>query len=112
MKKPVNPIANQTEYHKIINKLKQELLKDNKVYALLKELDSILTYEYEKNIAYEERFVAQLVKSLNYPPARTAIISDIHGNYDGLLAALEDIKKQNCDRILCLGDIVEGGEDN
>jgi predicted phosphodiesterase len=40
---------------------------------------------------------------------RTALISDIHGNYDGLLAVLADIETQRCDRILCLGDLVDGG---
>lgn len=40
---------------------------------------------------------------------RTALISDIHGNYDGLLAVLADIERQGCDRILCLGDLVDGG---
>lgn len=40
---------------------------------------------------------------------RTALISDIHGNYDGLLAVLEDIARLRCDRILCLGDLVDGG---
>lgn len=40
---------------------------------------------------------------------RTALISDIHGSYDGLLAVLTDIKQRQCDRILCLGDLVDGG---
>jgi len=40
---------------------------------------------------------------------RTALISDIHGNYDGLQAVLKDIERQGCDRILCLGDLVDGG---
>ena len=40
---------------------------------------------------------------------RTALISDIHGNYTGLLAVLADIEDQKCDRILCLGDLVDGG---
>lgn len=40
---------------------------------------------------------------------RTALISDIHGNYDGLQAVLADIERQECDRILCLGDLVDGG---
>lgn len=40
---------------------------------------------------------------------RTALISDIHGNYSGLLAVLADIQQQKCDRILCLGDLVDGG---
>jgi predicted phosphodiesterase len=42
---------------------------------------------------------------------RTALISDIHGNYDGLLATLDDIARLRCDRILCLGDLVDGGPD-
>jgi predicted phosphodiesterase len=40
---------------------------------------------------------------------RTALNSDIHGNYAGLLAVLADIERQQCDRILCLGDLVDGG---
>jgi predicted phosphodiesterase len=40
---------------------------------------------------------------------RTAIISDIHGNYAGLLVVLADIEQYQCDRILCLGDLVDGG---
>ena len=40
---------------------------------------------------------------------RTALISDIHGNYDGLQSVLQDIATQNCDRIMCLGDLVDGG---
>src|SRR4028119_1301811 len=41
---------------------------------------------------------------------RTAVISDIHGNWDGLQVALIDIESRNVDRIICLGDLVEGGE--
>jgi hypothetical protein len=40
---------------------------------------------------------------------RTALISDLHGNYDGLKAVLADIAGQSCDRIVCLGDLVDGG---
>jgi predicted phosphodiesterase len=40
---------------------------------------------------------------------RTALISDIHGNYAGLQAVLADIDRHACDRILCLGDLVDGG---
>lgn len=43
---------------------------------------------------------------------RTAIISDIHGNYEGLMVALEDIGNNNCERIICLGDMVDGGDGN
>lgn len=40
---------------------------------------------------------------------RTALISDIHGNYAGLMRVFEDIAHLQCDRILCLGDLVDGG---
>jgi diadenosine tetraphosphatase ApaH/serine/threonine PP2A family protein phosphatase len=40
---------------------------------------------------------------------RTAFISDIHANLDALNVVLEDIKGQNIDRIVCLGDIVGYG---
>ena len=38
-----------------------------------------------------------------------AIISDIHGNITALNAVIEDIKKQNIDRTICLGDIISKG---
>lgn len=40
---------------------------------------------------------------------RIAIISDIHGNFTALQAVLADIKKQNIDEIICLGDTVTLG---
>ena len=40
---------------------------------------------------------------------RTALISDIHGNLDGLTAVLADCEQRCCDRVLCLGDLVDGG---
>ncbi|MHC4831135.1 MAG: metallophosphoesterase family protein [Planctomycetota bacterium] len=40
---------------------------------------------------------------------KTAIISDIHGNYDALQAVLSDIDDQAVDRIVCLGDVVGYG---
>ena len=40
---------------------------------------------------------------------RYAIISDIHGNLSALTAVIEDIKKQDIDRIICLGDIIGKG---
>ena len=43
---------------------------------------------------------------------RTALISDIHGYYHGLLLALADARAVGCDRVLCLGDLVDGGEEN
>ncbi|UHA75865.1 metallophosphoesterase family protein [Paenibacillus sp. 481] len=38
-----------------------------------------------------------------------AIISDIHGNLQALEAVLADIKRQDIDRIYCLGDLVGKG---
>jgi len=40
---------------------------------------------------------------------KTALISDIHGNLDGLVAVLADINERQCNRVLCLGDLVDGG---
>ena len=34
-----------------------------------------------------------------------AVISDIHANPAALRAALDDAKKQGCNRIVCLGDV-------
>ena len=36
---------------------------------------------------------------------RLALISDIHGNYTALQSVLADIKENNVDRIVCLGDV-------
>jgi len=38
-----------------------------------------------------------------------ALIADIHGNLDALNAVMDDLKTQNPDTILCLGDIVGYG---
>lgn len=40
---------------------------------------------------------------------KIAVISDIHGNMQALAAVLEDIKKENCDKIFCLGDLAMAG---
>jgi putative phosphoesterase len=40
---------------------------------------------------------------------RIAIISDMHGNCVALDAALADLKQQAVDRLVCLGDAVQGG---
>src|SRR5579859_2341826 len=38
-----------------------------------------------------------------------AVISDIHGNCFALDRALEDIRRQGIDQIVCLGDAIQGG---
>jgi putative phosphoesterase len=37
---------------------------------------------------------------------RIGLIADVHGNIHGLNACLEDIHRQNVDKILCAGDVV------
>lgn len=40
---------------------------------------------------------------------KIAVISDIHGNCFALDRALEDIRQQGIDQIVCLGDAIQGG---
>jgi predicted phosphodiesterase len=40
---------------------------------------------------------------------RIAFVSDIHGNFTALDAVLADIKRQNIDQLICLGDTVSLG---
>ncbi|MFW6023076.1 MAG: metallophosphoesterase family protein [Halanaerobiaceae bacterium] len=40
---------------------------------------------------------------------RTAVISDIHGNYTALKYVLKDAEKQGVDNFICLGDLVLKG---
>ena len=42
---------------------------------------------------------------------KLALISDIHGNLEALTAVLEDIDKQQVDKIHCLGDVVGYGSE-
>lgn len=40
---------------------------------------------------------------------KTAIISDIHANFDALYAVIKDCREQQCTEVVCLGDIVGYG---
>ena len=40
---------------------------------------------------------------------KIAVISDIHGNMEALQAVMEDIEKQECDKIFVLGDYAMAG---
>jgi len=40
---------------------------------------------------------------------RYAIFGDIHGNYDALETCLEDIKAHECEKYICMGDVVGYG---
>ena len=43
---------------------------------------------------------------------KTLLISDIHGNYLGLEAIMADAGTADFDRLVCLGDIVDGGDED
>ena len=43
---------------------------------------------------------------------KVAVFSDIHGNYQALCAILKDIRKNNIDKIIYLGDAVSLGPDS
>ncbi len=55
------------------------------------------------------RWTALRPTSHGEPKVRIAAISDIHGNRTALDAALADIAKKHVDKIVCLGDTVQGG---
>ena len=40
---------------------------------------------------------------------RIAVISDIHGNFDALMAVLDDIDKSRIEKVVCLGDCIGYG---
>ena len=40
---------------------------------------------------------------------KIAIISDIHGNLEAMHSVIEDIKKEGCTKIFCLGDLAMAG---
>ncbi|MEN6624600.1 MAG: metallophosphoesterase family protein [Candidatus Sumerlaeia bacterium] len=44
--------------------------------------------------------------------SRIALISDVHGNLAGFNAVLADAEACGCDRMVCLGDLVDGGPDD
>ena len=37
---------------------------------------------------------------------KVAVFSDIHGNYEALTSIYDDIKKNNIDEIIFLGDVI------
>lgn len=40
---------------------------------------------------------------------RVAVIADVHGNCGALDAVLADLEARPVDRIVCLGDMIQGG---
>jgi len=53
--------------------------------------------------------IAFLDSSLTLPCMKFAVISDIHGNLEGLTKAFEIIDARNVDQVYCLGDIIGYG---
>lgn len=103
---------NAAAYRAACEALAPRLAADPSAARLLHELERILRFEYEHGVPPSERLGARLAAHGRKPAGRTALISDIHGSHEGLLAALADIGRHACDRIICLGDLVEGGSGN
>ena len=40
---------------------------------------------------------------------RTAILSDVHGNAIALRAVVEELDAERIERVVCLGDVCQGG---
>lgn len=112
MTKKLGPITSGEEYRSAVARLARRLASDPQARALAAEVERIVQFELQRGVPEGERLSARLVAAEAPPARRTAIISDIHGHYVGLEAVLADIERQRCDRIVCLGDLVEGGPDN
>lgn len=106
------PLATVQQYRAAIESLEVWIARDPGAADLARTLEYVVRFEIENGVRQDERFSARLVARGRRLAARTAIISDIHGNHAGLVAALADIDRQNCDQIVCLGDLVDGGPDN
>lgn len=74
-------------------------------------LTRILGYEVRHGVPEVNRLRTRLTSSTRdrSRTRRTGIISDVHGNYEGLVVVLDDAAEARCDRIICLGDLVDGG---
>lgn len=102
------PIATLDEHRRSVESLRARISSSPGLAELALELERVLRFEQEHVLPEELRFGAAPAPRAR----RTALISDIHGNHAGLLAVLADIEAQACDRIVCLGDLVDGGPEN
>jgi predicted phosphodiesterase len=109
---PAEPFETVQQYRAALESLEVWLTRDPGAAELARTLERVVRYEVEHGVAEEERLSARLAGRGRKLAARTAIISDIHGNHRGLVAALADIERQGCDQIVCLGDLVDGGPHN
>lgn len=106
------PFSTLQQYRAALESIEVWIARDPGAAELAQTLERIVRFEVENRIPEDERFSARLVARGRKFAARTAVISDIHGNHAGLVAALADIDRQRCDQIVCLGDLVEGGTEN
>ena len=109
---PAEQFATVQQYRAALESLEVWLARDPGAAELARTLERVVHFEVEHRIPEEERFSSRLALRGRKLAARTAIISDIHGNHAGLVAALADIDQQGCDQIVCLGDLVDGGPHN
>lgn len=107
-----SPLTSLQQYRAAADALAKVLEQDPRAVDLAQAIERIVRFELEHQIPQAERFARRIAKRKPERRKRTAIIADIHGNQPGLLAALADIERQGCDRIVCLGDLVDGGPDN
>lgn len=105
-----DPFASGDDYRREAEALERRLAGDERALDLLASLERILAYEIASALPDEERLLGRLLGRGASGARRTALISDIHGNLPGLAAVFEDIERCGCDRILCLGDLVDGGD--
>ena len=105
---PAGGIESIEEYRRTLEHVARRVSGDPGLAAQLRQL---LAFEARGAVPDGDTLAARL-RVPSVPRGRTAIISDIHGNLPGLEAALRDIEAQRCDRIVCLGDLVDGGPDN
>ena len=105
-------LATVQQYRAALESVEVWLARAPAAADLARTLERIVRFEIEHSVPEEERLASRIAARGRTLPARTAIISDIHGNHAGLVAALADIDRQRCDQIVCLGDLVDGGPDN
>ena len=106
------PFDSLADYERAVEELEVRLTGDPAARALVAALERIVAFELAAAVPRDESLLGRLTGLKGLKARRTALISDIHGNIAGLATVLEDIARGGCDRVLCLGDLVEGGDGN
>lgn len=107
-----DPIRTPDEHRGAVENLVARIQGNREAVALVRAVERVVRYELAHGVSEESCLMRRLEVTKSPCAGRTAIVSDIHGNHAGLMAALDDIAAQSCARIVCLGDLVEGGPDN